>query len=90
MTQADGSIRIVLATDRRLGSSDGSWKPATGLRNDYAFTVIELRLNPAMMGEGKTSLTGPVFIDEAANTIALQDYAALPHTLRNVRPAHPY
>jgi hypothetical protein len=90
MTQADGSVRMVLATDRRLGSFDGSWKPATGVRNDYAFTVIELRLNPAMLGEGKTSLTGRVFIDEAANTIALEDYAALPVTMRNVRPAHSY
>jgi hypothetical protein len=90
MTQADGSVRIVLATDRRLGSVGGSWKPATGVPNDYAFTLIELRLNPAMMGEGRTSLTGSVSIDGAANTIALEDYAVLPVTLRNVRPAHPY
>ena len=89
MTQADGSVRIVLATDRRLGSFDGSWKPSTGMANDYAFTVIELRLNPAMMGEGRTSLTGRVSIDSAANTIALEDYAVLPVTLKNVRPAHP-
>ena len=89
MTQADGSVRIVLATDRRLGSFDGSWKPATGVANDYAFTVIELRLNPAMTGEGRTSLTGRVSIDGAANTIALEDYAVLPVTLKNLRPAHP-
>ena len=89
LTQADGSVRIVLATDRRLGSFDGSWKPATGVANDYAFTVIELRLNPAMIGEGRTSLTGRVSIDGAANTIALEDYAVLPVTLKNLRPAHP-
>ena len=89
MTQADGSVRIVLATDRRFGSFDGSWKPSTGMANDYAFTVIELRLNPAMIGEGRTSLTGRVSIDGAANTIALEDYAVLPVTLKNVRPAHP-
>ena len=89
MVQADGSVRIVLATDRRLGSFEGSWKPATGVANDYGFTVIELRLNPAMMGEGRISLTGRVSIDGAANTIALEDYAALPGTLKNVRPAHP-
>jgi hypothetical protein len=58
--------------------------------NDYAFTVIELRLNPALMGEGKTSLTGTVSIDGAANTIALEDFAVLPVTLKNVRSAHPY
>jgi hypothetical protein len=90
MTQADGSVRIVLATDRRLGSFDGSWEPATGVRSDYVFTVIELRLNPAMEGEGKASLTGTVFIDGVANTIALENYAALPVMLKNVRPAHAY
>lgn len=87
ITQPDGSLRIVLATDRRLGSYDGSWTPATGMRNEYAFSVIELRLNRAMEGEGKASLTGTVFIDKAADTIALEDYAALPVTLKNVRPA---
>jgi hypothetical protein len=90
VTQPDGSVRIVLATDRRLGSYDGSWRPATGVRNDYAFSVIELRLNPEMKGEGKTSLTGTVFVDGSANTIALADYAALPVTLKNVRPAATY
>jgi hypothetical protein len=90
MTQPDGSVRIVLATDRRLGSFDGSWTPSTGVRNDYAFSVIELRLNPAMQGEGKASLTGAVFIDGAANTLALADHATLPVTLKNVRPAHGY
>ena len=90
MTQPDGSVRIVLATDRRLGSFDGSWTPSTGVRNDYAFSVIELRLNPAMHGEGKASLTGPVFIDSDADTIALADYATLPVTLTNVRPARGY
>jgi hypothetical protein len=88
MTQADGHVRIVLATDRPLGSFSGSWTPVTGVRNDYTFSVIELRLNPVMQGEGKASLTGTVFIDDAANMIALEDYAALPVMLKNVRPAH--
>jgi hypothetical protein len=66
---------------------DNSWRPATRASNDYAFSVIELHLNPAMEGDGKTSLTGTVFVDGAANTIALEDYAALPVTLKNVRPA---
>jgi hypothetical protein len=90
ITEADGRVRIVLATDRRLGGLDTSWRPATGAPNDYAFSVIELRLNPAMEGEGKSSLMGTVFLDGAANTIALDDYAALPVTLKNVRPAPAY
>jgi hypothetical protein len=43
-----------------------------------------------MEGEGKTSLAGTVFIDGAANTIALDDSAALPVTLKHVRPAQGY
>jgi hypothetical protein len=84
-TGTDGRTRIVLATDRPLGGFDNSWRPATGAPADYAFSVIELRLNPAMEGEGKTSLTGRVHVDETANMIALEDYAALPVTLTNVR-----
>jgi hypothetical protein len=87
MTEADGGVRIVLATDRRLGGYDGSWRPAIGTPNDYAFSIIELRLNRAMEGEGKASLTGRVFVDGAAGTIALEDYATLPVTLKHVRPS---
>jgi hypothetical protein len=90
MTGADGGVRVVLATDRRLGGLDNSWTPASGAANDYAFSIIELRLNSSMEGEGKTSLTGKVSIDTVANTIALEDYAALPLTLKRVRPAPAY
>jgi hypothetical protein len=89
-TEADGGVRIVLATDRRLGGFDDAWRPATGEPNDHSFSIIELRLNRAMEGEGKASLTGSVFVDSAASTIALEDYASLPVTLQNVRLAHDY
>jgi hypothetical protein len=86
ITQPDGSERVILATDRRLGSFDDSWKPVAGEAANYAFSIIELRLNSRREGEGKASLTGKVAIDGSAQTIALQDYASLPVTLKNVKP----
>jgi hypothetical protein len=84
--QADGGERIILATDRRLGDHDDSWKPAAGPASGYDFSVIELRLNARHEGEGKASVTGKVSIDTTANTIALENYSALPLTLKNVKP----
>jgi len=86
LPQPDGGERIILATDRRLGAFDDSWKPAAGQGADYGFSIIELRLNAKHEGEGKTSLIGKVAIDSSANTIGLDSYAALPITLKDVKP----
>ena len=48
--------------------------------------IIELRLNAKHEGDDKTSLTGKVAIDGTANTIALESYAALPITLKDIKP----
>jgi hypothetical protein len=53
---------------------------------DADFTLIELRLGPTGVGEGKASLTNDVIIDTAARTIALDNYAAAPAILQDVRP----
>jgi hypothetical protein len=55
--------------------------------NEYGFSVIELRLNAQGVGEGKTSLTGTVAPDAAVKMVALENYAALPVVLRDVRIA---
>src|SRR5207245_97422 len=48
----DGSERIILATDRRLGAYSAAWTPATPASvTDYAFTLIEIRLNAKGVGE---------------------------------------
>jgi len=79
----NGGQRIILATDRRLGASSGLWKLAgTSTPTDYEFTVIELRLNPKGVGEGKASLTGKVTVDAASKSIALDGYEALPIILK--------
>jgi hypothetical protein len=78
----DESERIVLVTDRRLNSHAPDWAPASGTAGDADFTVIEMRLDRRGVGEGKTSLTTRVAIDTAANTLALDGYAAAPALLK--------
>jgi hypothetical protein len=93
--QPDGTDRIVLATNRRLGAYSDAWKPlaaeapanaATGATpTDYEFTVIELRLGAKGVGEGKTSLTAKVVTDNDAKTVVLENYAGTPAILQNVK-----
>ena len=82
---ADGQARIVLVTDRRLDSHAPHWAPASAPASDADFTVIEMRLDAQGAGEGKTSLTTAVAIDTAANTLALDGYAAAPALLKVTR-----
>ena len=84
----DGSQRIVLITDRRLGAWNDVWKPTAGgdLNTSYEFSVIELHLNAKNEGEGKTSLTGKVALDSAVKAVALENYAAAPVVLKGVKP----
>jgi hypothetical protein len=92
----DGGERIILATDRRLGAYTAGWKPvpaktldaralAEAAPTDYEFTLLEIRLNSKGLGEGKTSLTTKVIVDNEAKTVALDNYAAAPAILQNVR-----
>jgi hypothetical protein len=94
-TNADGGERIVLVTDRRLGShtldwpgagrADGAPPAAAGSTDPAAeadFTLIEIRLDGKGSGEGKTSLMTRVVVDEAAQTLALDGYAAAPALLK--------
>jgi hypothetical protein len=52
---------------------------------DYEFTLIEIRLDARGLGEGKTSLTTKVVVDDSAKTVALENYAAAPAVLQNVK-----
>ena len=55
---------------------------------EYDFTLIEMRLDSKGVGEGKASLTTKVIIDDVVNgakTVALDNFAATPAILRNVK-----
>ena len=83
---ADGGQRIILLTDRKLGAwSPEAWKPKAAATPDpSSFSVIELRVNRAGQGEGKTSLTTKVTFEAGIKSIALENYAAQPVILKSV------
>ena len=86
LSRPDGTERIILATDRRLGAWNNFWKPAgASTVIDYPFSVLELRLGATGVGEGKASLTTPITVDSGAKSIALDNYAASPVILKAVR-----
>ena len=85
-TEPDGSERIVLLTDRRLGASNNLWRPAgSAAANDYEFSLVELHLNAKGEGEGKISNVGKVVVDSAGKAITLENYSASPVVLRNLK-----
>lgn len=80
----DGSERVVLITQRRLGAVNDLWKPVGAEPTAYDFSVIELRVKANGEGEGKTSLNGKAAPDPALSMIALENYDGLPVVLSHV------
>ena len=74
----DGGERIILATDRRLGAHVAG--VAAGVerrrRRTTSSRVIEMRFDAKGVGEGKTSLTTQVVVDDAGEDGRARDYAA--------------
>ncbi len=82
----DGSQRIILITERRLGAWNDLWKLTSAAPpSNYEFSVIELHLNAKSEGEGKASLTGKILVDSTAKTFGLENYPSLPVLFRNVK-----
>jgi hypothetical protein len=77
--------RVVLVTERRFGAHAPEWGLASGTGPEAEFTVIELHLDAAGAGEGKSSLSAPVVVDAAASTLALDRFAAAPTLLKVTR-----
>ena len=83
--QPDGSERVTLVTDKRLGSYEfKGWSVASPLvGSDAPYSVIELDLNGSGAGTGRLSLAGEVLLDAEAGEVALQ--AGTPNLLTNVK-----
>ena len=80
----DGSDRIILITDRRLGQANGLWRalnqgaPTQQEQAPYDFSVVELRVSAKGTGEGKLSLGEKVAPDGAAGIVTLTNYDSVP------------
>jgi len=74
--------RIIVVIDRRLGAHAPEWGLAASSAPEPDFTVIELHLDAAGAGEGKSSLSAAVIVDPAAPTLALDRFSAAPALLR--------
>ena len=85
LPSSDGSERILLATNRRIGANTFSWTPVKGTPTPYEFTVLEIRLTASGSGEGKASLTANVTIDNDAKAIGIENYASAPALLEKVK-----
>jgi hypothetical protein len=80
-TAADnGGRRIFLATDRPIGFWEAANRPRT---INYPFTFIELRMKGE--GEGKLSLAARVTASEDGRYVELENYAAQPVMLNEVK-----
>jgi hypothetical protein len=83
MPLPNGGERIILATDRPLGSwSRTAWKAAGGDAAQPALTVVELRLNRQGRGEGKMSFGAKIAAEDEGKTIALENYDKAPVLLK--------
>jgi hypothetical protein len=86
ISQPDGGERIILVTDRRIGAWSNLWKPTAAVTpQDYAFSIIELRLNSKGEGEGRGPLGGKVSLDNDAKTIDLDNYSVLPTVFKGLK-----
>jgi hypothetical protein len=82
-----GGERIVIATDRPLGSYGlQPWQPAPpAAAITYPFTVLELQLDSKGKGDGTFSLAARVAIDATTRTLGLEQFATAPRLLKNVK-----
>jgi hypothetical protein len=79
----DGGRRIILATDRRMTAQEVA---RGGLSLDYPFTIIELRVNKANMGEGRLSAFTRIQTNKKEQVIELENWGDAPARLTEVKP----
>jgi len=79
---ADGSSRVVIATDRRIGFVEASRQART---MDYPFTLIEMRLDKDGNGEGRLAAGTKISKSKDGKTVELENYGISPVALNNIK-----
>jgi hypothetical protein len=87
ISERSGGERIVLVTDRPLGSLDfPEWKDSSGNSvRPRASTVVELRLSPNGSGSGRISFAGLTVYDEGTKAVGISASDNIQATLSDVR-----
>lgn len=82
-----GGERIVIATDRVLGSYGlQPWQPAPPAEaTTYPLTVLELQFDGKGTGQGTFSLATRITVDAEARTLGLEPSPAAQRLLKNVK-----
>lgn len=81
-TREGDQDHVVLVTDRPIAI----WEQANMTRTvDYPFTVIEMRLDPSGLGEGKITVATKILANPKTGQIILENYGSQPVRLTNVR-----
>jgi len=83
---ADGSRRVVLATNRRVSFRE---LVNNTLSKDYQLTLIEIHFGPDGKGEGKLVPAAKVSWDKESKKIEIENYSALPVDLLQVTAKKP-
>lgn len=81
MPQPEGGRKIVIATDRYIGSWEAANRPRTV---DYPFTIIELQLDKTDHGKGWASIYTKITATDQG--VELENFANEPVMLNEVRP----
>lgn len=79
---SDGSRRVVIATDRRVGFWEASRQPRS---MDYPFTFIEMRLDKEGNGEGRMAVGTKISRSKDGKTVELENYGIAPVALNNIK-----
>ncbi|HVH25467.1 MAG TPA: hypothetical protein VM818_01865 [Vicinamibacterales bacterium] len=78
----DGGQRIVILTDRPIGSLEARNQPRT---RDYPFTLIQIQLDRGGRGDGRMSVATKFTYDVQSNSVVLENYSTEPVRLQNVQ-----
>lgn len=81
LPQPEGGRKIVIATDRYIGSWEAANRPRTV---DYPFTVIELQLDKTDHGKGWASIYTKITATDQG--VELENFANEPVMLNDVKP----
>jgi hypothetical protein len=78
---ADGTSRIIIATDRRIEFWEARNRPRV---SDFPFTLVEMHLDKAGSGEGRMAVAARIFTARDGETVVIENYATSPVALNNI------